>query len=132
MQKVCMASVFWEFTTMTSAEEYTLIHNKTATGWHLPANATYDTAANMFEQGFLRDTGTIALKNASVPIFCSDYALYWFDYRSGYDTVLAEVGWNNTLNQEIALVRGAANFQHKDWGVIITWKNTATAISRQW
>jgi hypothetical protein len=100
-----------------------LDNNKTASGWHLPVNATYETAANMFEQGFLRDTGAIALKNASVPIFCSDYALYWFDYRSGYDTVLAEVGWNNTLAQEIALVRGAANFQHKDWGVIITWKN---------
>ncbi len=101
-----------------------LDNNKTASGWHLPANATYDTAANIFEQGFLRDTGTIALKNMSVPIFCSDYALYWFDYRSGYDVVLAEVGWNNTLAQEIALVRGAANFQHNDWGVIITWKNT--------
>jgi hypothetical protein len=98
--------------------------NKTATGWYLPANATYDTAAYGFEQGFLRDPGTIALKNASVPIFCSDYALYWFDYRSGYDVMLAEVGWNHTLAKDIALVRGAANFQQKDWGVIITWKNT--------
>jgi hypothetical protein len=96
--------------------------NKTATGWHLPTTATYDTVATMFEQGFLRDPGTIALKNAGIPIFCSDYALYWFDYRSGYDVMLAEVGWNNTLAQEIALVRGAANFQQKDWGVIITWK----------
>jgi hypothetical protein len=50
--------------------------------------------------------------------------LYWFDYRSGYDTILVEVGWNNTLAQEIALVRGAANFQLNDWGIIITWKNT--------
>jgi hypothetical protein len=98
--------------------------NKTATGWYLPANATYDTAAYGFEQGFLRDPGTIALKNARIPIFCSDYALYWFDYRSGYDVMLAEVGWNHTLAKDIALVRGAANFQQKDWGVIITWKNT--------
>jgi hypothetical protein len=98
--------------------------NKTATGWQLPKNATYDTAASIFERGFLQDPGTVALKNMAVPIFCSDYALYWFDYRSGYDVVLAEVGWNNTLAQEIALVRGAANFQNKDWGVIITWKNT--------
>jgi len=98
--------------------------NKTATGWRLPNNATYDTAASVFERGFLEDPGTVALKDMGVPIFCSDYALYWFDYRSGYDVVLAEVGWNNTLAQEIALVRGAANFQNKDWGVIITWKNT--------
>jgi hypothetical protein len=98
--------------------------NKTATGWKLPPNATYDAAALVFERGFLEDQGTVALKNMGVPVFCSDYALYWFDYRSGYDVVLAEIGWNNTLAQEIALVRGAANFQNKDWGVIITWKNT--------
>jgi hypothetical protein len=98
--------------------------NKTATGWQLPPNATYDTAASVFERGFLEDPGTVALKDMNVSIFCSDYALYWFDYRSGYDVVLAEAGWNNTLAQEIALARGAANFQNKDWGVIITWKNT--------
>jgi len=98
--------------------------NKTATGWQLPPNATYDTAASVFERGFMEDPGTVALKDMNVSIFCSDYALYWFDYRSGYDVVLAEAGWNNTLAQEIALARGAANFQNKDWGVIITWKNT--------
>lgn len=54
----------------------------------------------------------------------ADYALYWFDYKGGYDTVLAELGWNNTVAQEIGLVRGAANLQGKDWGTIITWKYT--------
>jgi hypothetical protein len=54
----------------------------------------------------------------------ADYALYWFDYKGGYDTVLAELGWNNTVAQEIGLVRGAANLQSKDWGTIITWKYT--------
>jgi hypothetical protein len=62
--------------------------NKTATGWQLPPNATYDTAASVFERGFLEDPGTVALKDMNVSIFCSDYALYWFDYRSGYDVVL--------------------------------------------
>ena len=38
--------------------------------------------------------------------------------------VLAELGWNNTVPQEIGLVRGAANLQNKDWGAIITWKYT--------
>jgi hypothetical protein len=57
-----------------------------------------------------------------VPTFCSDYALYWFDYKASYDVILAQVGWNNTLAQEIALVRGAATFQNRDWGVMITWR----------
>jgi hypothetical protein len=38
--------------------------------------------------------------------------------------VLAQLGWNNTIAQEIGLVRGAANLQGKDWGAIITWKYT--------
>ena len=52
----------------------------------------------------------------------SDYALYWFDYKASYDVVLAQLGWNNTLAQDIALVRGAARLQNKLWGTIITWK----------
>ncbi len=62
------------------------------------------------------------LGSRSFPIFTSDYALYWWDYKAGYDMVLAQLGWNNTVNQEIALTRGAANLQNKDWGTIITWK----------
>ncbi len=58
------------------------------------------------------------------PIFTADYALYWWDYQSGYDMVLAELGWNNTVAQEIGLVRGAANLQDKRWGTILTWKYT--------
>ncbi|MCW4008317.1 MAG: hypothetical protein NWF09_06515 [Candidatus Bathyarchaeota archaeon] len=57
-----------------------------------------------------------------VKLFTSDYALYWWDYLSGYDVVLAQLGWNNTVAQEIGLVRGAANLQGKSWGVILTWK----------
>ena len=62
------------------------------------------------------------LKNNSVTVFTSDYALYWWDYLSGYDVVLAHVGWNITLTQQIAFARGAAKLQSKDWGVVITWK----------
>jgi len=56
--------------------------------------------------------------------FTSDYALHWFDYKSGYDVVLAQFGWNHTLAQDVALVRGAAELQNKSWGVIVTWKYT--------
>ena len=55
-------------------------------------------------------------------MFIGDYALHWFDYKAGYDTVLAELGWNFSTPQQIALVRGAANLQGKDWGTIVTWK----------
>jgi len=64
------------------------------------------------------------LTNKSFPVFTSDYALHWFDYLAGYDLVLAQLGWNNTLAQEIGLVRGAANLQGKSWGAIITWTYT--------
>ena len=64
------------------------------------------------------------LSNRSFPIFTADYGLYWWDFQSGYDMVLAELGWNNTVAQEIGLVRGAANLQDKRWGTILTWKYT--------
>jgi len=64
------------------------------------------------------------LKNQSTTLFTSDYGLYWWGFRSGYDLILAQLGWNNTVEQEIALVRGAANLQDKRWGTILTWKYT--------
>jgi len=96
--------------------------DKNATQWRLPANSTYDTVATGFINGFLRDSGTIGLKARDIPIFASDYALYWFDYLSGYDVILGQVGWNHSLVQDVALLRGASNLQHKEWGAIITWK----------
>lgn len=65
--------------------------------------------------------GLEELKNRSITSFTSDYALYWFDYLGGYDVMLAQFGWNHTTNQDIALVRGAAKMQNKNWGAIITW-----------
>jgi hypothetical protein len=35
---------------------------------------------------------------------------------------MAEFVWNNSREQEIALVRGAARSFDKDWGAMITWK----------
>jgi hypothetical protein len=48
---------------------------------------------------------------ADFPLFTSDYALYWFDYKVGYDVVLAEFGWNYSRQLNVALARGAATFQ---------------------
>ena len=58
------------------------------------------------------------------PLVTSDYALYTYDYRAGYDTVFAEFGWNYTREINIALCRGAATAQNKDWGVMITYTYT--------
>ena len=58
-----------------------------------------------------------------VPVFTSDYALYWFDYEAGYSTIFTEIGNNETMNgkiEAIDLCRGAATAQNKDWGAIIT------------
>ena len=57
----------------------------------------------------------------AIPAFTADNALYWFDYLAGYDAVFAELGWNHNEAQHIALCRGAANAQNKQWGAIITW-----------
>ncbi|MEM3874180.1 MAG: hypothetical protein QXU45_03520 [Candidatus Bathyarchaeia archaeon] len=56
-----------------------------------------------------------------IKIFTADYALYWFDFKAGYDVVLAEFGWNFSRQLHVALCRGAAKMQNKEWGVIITW-----------
>jgi hypothetical protein len=63
------------------------------------------------------------LNDKSINSFTSDYALYWFDYLAGYDTVFVELGWNHDSEKHIALCRGAANIQQKDWGTIIVWKD---------
>ena len=65
-----------------------------------------------------------ALNNNNITTCTSDYLLWWYDYLGGYDTMFAQVGWNMSLNLEIAQIRGAATLQNKDWGAIITWKYT--------
>ncbi|MCL2293169.1 MAG: hypothetical protein FWC30_08965 [Candidatus Bathyarchaeota archaeon] len=64
------------------------------------------------------------LKKTVNATFSSDYALFWYNYKAGYDVVLAQLGWNISLNQQISLCRGAAIAQQKDWGAIITWRYT--------
>jgi hypothetical protein len=61
---------------------------------------------------------------SDVTLFTSDYALQSFDYKSGYDVVLTELGSNQSTTQEIALDRGTTNLMGKDWGAMITWKYT--------
>jgi hypothetical protein len=81
----------------------------------------HDLAAAIYQYYLVTDSGFQALKERSIKTFTSDYALYWFDYLAGYDAVFAELGWNHSTTQHIALGRGAANMQGKAWGAIIVW-----------
>lgn len=90
-------------------------------------------AANRFTRGILNSGSMQHIINSTVsnsvtspvPVFTSDYALYWFDYKAGYNAVFAEIGGNvigeKSKMEQIALCRGAAVAQNKDWGAIVTW-----------
>lgn len=83
----------------------------------------YDDMANLFINSWQNMPGLHSLKIRATPptTFTSDYALFWFDYLAGYDVVLAQIGLNQSLPQDIALLRGAAKVQNKTWGAIVTW-----------
>lgn len=93
---------------------------------------TYDDVARIFTSNIARSGSMQVLTNTTyrynlthtVPVFTSDYALFWFDYKAGFSTVFTEIGELHEQNrkiEQIALCRGAANAQHKDWGAIITF-----------
>ena len=86
----------------------------------------YDLEANFFVNDCIRgDRGLGELSSAGFRTFTSDYGLYWWNYLGGYNTMFAELGWNNSVTEQIALVKGAARLQDKDWGAMITWKYTS-------
>jgi hypothetical protein len=96
----------------------------------LAANGTkptdYDLEANFFVNDCVRgDLGLGELSSAGFKTFTSDYGLYWWNYLGGYDTMFAELGWNNSVAEQISLVKGAARLQDKDWGTMITWRYTS-------
>ena len=81
-------------------------------------------AANQFVTSLNRSLNFVTIgytELTNFPLFTSDYGLYWFDYKGGYDVVLAQLGWNYSRQLNVALVRGAATIQKKEWGAIITW-----------
>ena len=95
-------------------------------GWQMenPENTnatTYREAAENFIETNFSSFSMDFLKKKSIPVFTSDFVLYYYDYLSGYDTVFAEFGWNNSRIRQIGLCRGASKMLNKDWGAIITW-----------
>ncbi len=79
-----------------------------------------DYARAFVENSYLKNFSAVNHQVGSL-LFTADYGLYWFDYKAGYDVVLAELGWNHSRSLQVALARGAATAQSKDWGVMITW-----------
>lgn len=82
------------------------------------------TLNSWLRSGLFRFTRNYAFPT-EFPLVTSDYALYWYDFKAGYDIVFAEFGWNYSRTINIALTRGAATAQNKEWGVIITHTYTA-------
>jgi hypothetical protein len=100
-------------------DEYLKIQNAQVGGAY-PKD--YELEAQTLQDYFANDTCLSSLRQLGIKTFVSDYGLYWFDYLGGYDVVLTQFGANNSIYQDIALTRGAANMQNKEWGAFITWK----------
>ncbi len=83
----------------------------------------YDEAKNRYIDSVVNHIQLGELTNRSITAFTADYALYWFDYLAGYDTIFVELGWNHDTQKHIALCRGAATVQQKGWGTIIVWND---------
>jgi hypothetical protein len=88
-----------------------------------PTPDDYELEANFFiQEVVMGDPGIGNLTYSGITSFTSDYGLYWWDYMGGYNVMLAELGWNASVAEQIALVKGAARLQDKEWGTMITWK----------
>ena len=83
----------------------------------------YSNAAGKFVTK-LRGDALLDFLPLNTTLLTSDYALYDFDYKGGYDLVLAELAWNHSRPINIALARGAATAAGKDWGVMLTYTYT--------
>jgi hypothetical protein len=81
--------------------------------------SNYSNAANKYVENLTRILSEFKIYD--LPLLTSDYALYEFDYRAGYDVVLAEYAWNHSRTLNTALCRGAATMHGKEWGVMITY-----------
>ncbi|MCW3984525.1 MAG: hypothetical protein NWE96_11130 [Candidatus Bathyarchaeota archaeon] len=83
---------------------------------------SYAEEAQWYNALVSRNRGLLSLKQNNITTYTSDYLLYWYNYQAGYNTMFTQVGWNLSLTQQIAEIRGAATLQDKEWGAIITWK----------
>jgi len=80
-----------------------------------------DSSYNWLNRRYVQNETGANVAPSDFTLFTSDYAFYWFDYLAGYDAVFAQLGWNYSRQLNVALCRGAASVQKKDWGAIIAW-----------
>jgi hypothetical protein len=112
---------YWDGTPMTGKPPDTFVNVTT----YSQAAANY--TASLQQSGSMQHITNSSIPNAvngRVPVFTSDYALHWFDYLAGYDAIFAQLSGNTGANskiQQLALCRGAATAQNRQWGAIITW-----------
>jgi len=78
---------------------------------------SYGEAASSFVQSSSKSMELLSYfgQQYGFSLFVSDFGLYWFDYKAGYDVVLAEFVKNHSRPLHLALCRGAAKVQNKDW-----------------
>jgi hypothetical protein len=90
----------------------------------LPYVTNYSEAAETFvtHTGYILKNYSDYYGDPSLKRYTSDYALYWYDYLTGYDVVFGEFVGNQSRQLSVALCRGAAKSLSKSWGTIITWK----------
>jgi hypothetical protein len=112
-------SLLYGSSNLSMKDIYSNLQMHNASGTH-PDNYTKE--AVWFNTMLEQNRGHNYLKQNNFTTFTSDYTLYWFDYQGGYSTILAQFGWNASVNHQISLVRGAATLHNKDWGAILTWK----------
>jgi hypothetical protein len=86
--------------------------------WNLNPLLNDNDIANLYVNNLQSTLSSIG-NQSYVNLFTSDYALYWFDYQGGYNTVFAELFGQQTDAQTLALDRGAADMQDKSWGVMV-------------
>lgn len=96
--------------------------------WVFEAKNYTDAAAKFLEASyrwlnlrFVQSETGVNVAPSDFTLFTSDYALYWFDFLAGYDAVFAQFGWNYSRQLNVALCRGAATAQNREWGAMITW-----------
>lgn len=82
--------------------------------------SNYSDAANKYVEK-LSGLYLSEFKVYNMPLLTSDYALYEYDYKAGYDVVLAQYAWNHSRPLNTALCRGAATMHGKEWGAMITY-----------
>jgi hypothetical protein len=112
---------------VNSMEDLNQIYDKMVTYMNGTSPPNYNLEANFFVNDVIKgDDGFSTLKTNGVTTFTSDYGLYWWDYKGGYNVMFAELGWNCSVAEQIDLVKGAARMQDKQWGAMITWTYNQT------